>query len=79
MEIVAEGGVPVFDKEEKKYVNKLDADKAKEEADKQRLEEALTEQSRDYSEVAKPASVEQPVQVIDGSKFDTSDDDSLPF
>ena len=79
MEIVAEGGVPVFDKEEKKYVNKLDVDKAKEEADKQRLEEALTEQSRDYSEVAKSAPVEQPVQVIDGSKFDTSDDDSLPF
>jgi hypothetical protein len=80
MAIVAEGGVPVFDKEVGKYVNKLEADKVKEEADKQRLEEALTEQSRDYSEIAKPAPVEQPVQVIDGSKFDTSDeDDSLPF
>jgi hypothetical protein len=77
MSIVSEGGVPVFSQEEKKYVNKLEADKVKEEAEKERLEEALTSQATDYSEIAKPSSNEQ---VIDGSKFDTSDEeDSLPF
>jgi len=77
MSIVSEGGVPVFSQEEKKYVNKLEADKVKEEAEKERLEEALTAQATDYSEIAKPSSNEE---VIDGSKFDTSDEeDSLPF
>jgi hypothetical protein len=78
MAIVAEGGVPVFSKEEKKYVNKVEADKIKEEANKQRMEEAMTEQARDYSEVASPATS----GIIDGTKFDTSDEedgDSLPF
>ena len=78
MSIVAEGGVPVFSTEEKRYINKVEADKIKEEADKQRMEEALTEQARDYSEIAAPA---EAVTVVDGSKFDTSEDteDGLPF
>jgi hypothetical protein len=78
MAIVAEGGVPVFSKEEKKYVNKVEADKIKEEANKQRMEEAMTEQARDYYEVASPATS----GIIDGTKFDTSneeDGNSLPF
>jgi hypothetical protein len=79
MAIVAEGGVPVFSTEEKKYVNKVEADKLKEEADKQRMEEALTEQARDYSEIA--AAPAEAGTVVDGSKFDTSEDteDGLPF
>ena len=78
MSIVAEGGVPVFSTEEKRYINKVEADKIKEEADKQRMEEALTEQARDYSEIAAPA---EAVTVVDGSKFDTSEntEDGLPF
>ena len=78
MSIVAEGGVPVFSKEEKKYIDKLEADKIKEEANRQRMEEAMTEQARDYSEVVAPATN----GIIDGTKFDTSDEedgDSLPF
>jgi hypothetical protein len=80
MSIVAEGGVPVFSTEEKKYVNKVEADKLQEEADKQRMEEALTAQAKDYSEIAKPKT-EEAGEVIDGSKFDTSEDtdDGLPF
>jgi hypothetical protein len=80
MSIVAEGGVPVFSTEEKKYVNKVEADKIREEADKQRMEEALTAQARDYSEIAQPKT-EDAAEVIDGSKFDTSEDtdDGLPF
>ena len=77
MKIVAEGGVPVYSTEEKKYVNKVEADKIKEEADKQRMEEALTAQARDYSEVASaPATA---TTIIDGSQYDTSDDEGLPF
>jgi hypothetical protein len=76
MQIVAEGGVPVYSTEEKKYINKVEADKIKEEADKQRMEEALTAQARDYSEVAAtPATAST---IIDGSQYDTSDD-NLPF
>ena len=80
MSIVAEGGVPVFSTEEKRYVNKVEADKIREEADKQRMEEALTAQARDYSEIAQPKT-EDAAEVIDGSKFDTSEDtdDGLPF
>jgi hypothetical protein len=77
MSIVAEGGVPVFDTEAKKYVNKEEADKIKEEADKQRMEEALTSQSRDYSEIAKPT---EEVAIVNGAEFDTSgDEEGLPF
>ena len=80
MSIIAEGGVPVFSTEEKRYVNKVEADKIREEADKQRMEEALTAQARDYSEIAQPKT-EDAAEVIDGSKFDTSEDtdDGLPF
>ena len=77
MKIVAEGGVPVYSTEEKRYVNKVEADKIKEEADKQRMEEAPTAQARDYSEVASaPATA---TTIIDGSQYDTSNDEGLPF
>lgn len=53
MSIIALGGVPVFNKELNKYVDKDEMNKIKEEAEKERLEEALGEDEIDYSSVGK--------------------------
>jgi hypothetical protein len=75
MTIIAMGGVPVFNKELGKYVDKEEMNKIKEEAEQKRIEEELTEETRDYSEVAKTNEI-----IVDASN--TADDDSeedLPF
>jgi len=76
MAIIAMGGVPVFSKEDNKYVDKEELDKIKEEAEKQRIDEALTEPTKDFSDIAESSGV----NIIDGNdvKDDDSDDD-LPF
>ena len=53
MSIIAMGGVPVFSKELNKYVDRDELNKLKEEAENERIEEALTEDKIDYSEVGK--------------------------
>ena len=75
MTIIAMGGVPVFNKELGKYVDKEEMNKIKEEAEQKRIEDELTEETRDYSEVANSNEI-----IVDASN--TSDDDSdedLPF
>ena len=75
MTIIAMGGVPVFNKELGKYVDKEEMNKIKEEAEQKRIEDELTEETRDYSEVAKTNEI-----IVDASN--TADDDSeedLPF
>jgi hypothetical protein len=75
MTIIAMGGVPVFNKELGKYVDKEEMNKIKEEAEQKRIQDELTEETRDYSEVAKSNEI-----IVDASN--TSDDDSdedLPF
>ena len=75
MAIIAMGGVPVFNKELGKYVDKEEMNKIKEEAEQKRIEDELTEETRDYSEVANSNEI-----IVDASN--TADDDSeedLPF
>ena len=75
MTIIAMGGVPVFNKELGKYVDKEEMNKIKEEAEQKRIEDELTEETRDYSEVAKSNEI-----IVNASN--TADDDSdedLPF
>ena len=75
MTIIAMGGVPVFNKELGKYVDKEEMNKIKEEAEQKRIEDELTEETRDYSEVAKSNEI-----IVDATS--TADDDSeedLPF
>ena len=75
MTIIAMGGVPVFNKELGKYVDKEEMNKIKEEAEQKRIEDELTEETRDYSEVANSNEI-----IVDASN--TADDDSdedLPF
>ena len=75
MTIIAMGGIPVFNKELGKYVDKEEMNKIKEEAEQKRIEDELTEETRDYSEVANSNEI-----IVDTSN--TADDDSdedLPF
>ena len=73
MRIIATGGVPIFSKELNKYVDKEEMNKAKEEAERQRIEEELTEETRDYSEIANSKDI-----IIDGNNGDEQEED-LPF
>lgn len=75
MTIIAMGGIPVFNKELGKYVDKEEMNKIKEEAEQKRIEDELTEETRDYSEVVNSNEI-----IVDASN--TADDDSdedLPF
>ena len=77
MEIVAMGGVPMFDKNQNKYVDKEELDKLKEEAEQQRIEENLTTPTKDFSDIAESSGV----NIIDGNdvKDEEDNDDDLPF
>lgn len=75
MTIIAMGGVPVFNKELGKYVDKEEMNKIKEEAEQKRIEDELTEETRDYSEVVNSNEI-----IVDATN--SADDDSeedLPF
>jgi hypothetical protein len=76
MSIIAMGGVPVFSKEENRYIDKEELVKVNEEAEKQRIEEALTEPTKDFSDIAESSGV----NIIDGNDVkDDDDEDDLPF
>jgi hypothetical protein len=51
MEIIAMGGVPVFNKEFNKYVDKEELEKIKKEAEEERVKDELKEATTDYSEI----------------------------
>lgn len=76
MSIVVKGGVPVFDKEQNKYVDS--AEKAEQDriADEQELKENLTEHKKDFSDFPKKDDKEEEKSmggiIIDG-------EDGLPF
>jgi len=75
MTIIAMGGVPVFNKELGKYVDKEEMNKIKEEAEQRRIEDELTEETRDYSEVANSNEI---IVDVSNASDDDSDED-LPF
>lgn len=80
MDIVAKGGVPAYDKEQKKYIDKEAVEKAKKEAEEEKIKENYTEPKKDYSEIVN----NNGGAIIDGSKFDTGstsvdDEDDMPF
>ena len=77
MEIVAMGGVPMFSKDENKYIDKEELDKLKEKAEQQRIEENLSEPTKNFSDIAESSGV----NIIDGNdvKYDDDDMDGLPF
>ncbi len=75
MSIIAMGGVPIFSKEENKYIDKEELDRIKEEAEKQRIEEASLEPTKDFSDIAESSGV----NIIDGNDVKDDEEDDLPF
>lgn len=81
MEVIAMGGVPVYDKVLGKYVDKEEADNIRTEAEQQRVEENLSSPSRDFSEVVAATSN---AGILNGDFIGSdpsavSEDDDLPF
>ena len=75
MEIIAMGGVPMYNKEANKYVDKEEFDKIKTEAEQQRINESLTEPTKDFSDIAESSGV----NIIDGNDVKDDDEEDLPF
>ena len=84
MSIIAMGGIPVYDKELGKYVDKEEMIKAKEEAEQKRIENELTEETTDFSKIVTNKDI-----IIDGTTTTAStentennneeDEEDLPF
>ena len=58
MKIVAQGGIPAFDKVKKCFVDKAELDKQAKEAEEKEKAENMTEQKRDFSSFA--SDIQQP-------------------
>ena len=74
MEIIAMGGVPIYNKEQNKYIDKEEYNKVKNEAEQQRINENLTEPTKDFSDIAESSGV----NIVDGNDV-KDDDEDLPF
>jgi hypothetical protein len=76
MEIIASGGVPVFNKDLKKYVSKEEDEKIKAETEEAKINEE-TKPKKDFSEIVEK---QEEVTIINGNDYNTDEDsDSLPF
>ena len=74
MSIIAEGSVPIYNKELKKYVSKEELSKLKKESEEEKQKEVVSA-TKDYSSLTEPSDE----TIIDGSKYDTSGDEDIPF
>ena len=77
MEIIAMGGVPVFNKELNKYVDKEELEKIKKEAEEERVKDELMEETVDFSKIANSNSI-----IIENEEIAESaatEEDDLPF
>ena len=82
MAIIAQGGIPVFNKELNKYVDKEEMNKIKEEAEKKRIEEELTEETKDYSAINDNGIIIDGTTMTEETKADETqeeEEDDLPF
>lgn len=76
MSIILQGGIPVYDKEQGKFIDKIQKEQAEKEAEKERIEEELTKPSIDFSEVANGGAT-----IVDGNKVGNTkkEDDDILF
>lgn len=80
MAIIAQGGIPIFNKELNKYVDKEEMNKIKEEAEKKRIEEELTEETKDYSAINGNGIIIDGTTMTAETKVDeTQEEEDLPF
>ena len=75
MEIVVKGGVPVFDKNQNKYVDSAEKAEEDKKAAEEELKENLTEHKKDFSDFPKK---EEPKEDNFGGVIIDGEDD-LPF
>ena len=68
MSIVIQGGVPVYSKEENRFIDKLEKEKQEKEAEAERLEEEVTKPTIDYSAVVNGGAT-----IINGNKVGNVD------
>ena len=75
MAIIAMGGVPMYDKELNKYVDKDEMNKIREEAERERIEAELTAETTDFSKIANGDKI-----IIDETKSGNDEiEEDLPF
>ena len=80
MAIIAQGGIPVFNKELNKYVDKEEMNKIKEEAEKKRIEEELTEETKDYSAInGNGIIIDGTTMTAETKVEETQEEEDLPF
>lgn len=80
MAIIAQGGIPVFNKELNKYVDKEEMNKIKEEAEKKRIEEELTEETKDYSAInGNGIIIDGTTMTAETKAEETQEEEDLPF
>ncbi len=80
MAIIAQGGIPIFNKELNKYVDKEEMNKIKEEAEKKRIEEEFTEETKDYSAINGNGIIIDGTTMTAETKVDeTQEEEDLPF
>lgn len=75
MAIIAGGGVPVYDKELGKYVDKMEVAAMKEEAKQESIAENLLQPTVDFSAVAHNTSL----NIVDGNSVGNVSTDDIPF
>ena len=51
MAIIVQGGIPVFDKTQNKYVDELETDQRSDDENVEELQNSLTEQKKDFSQM----------------------------
>lgn len=76
MAIIVQGGIPVFDKEQKKYVDKAELDEHNEKAKEEEIKENYTEQKKDFTQFVEDKV--QPNANQPSSQIFVEEDD-LPF
>ena len=79
MSIIVMGGIPVFDKEQGKYVNKVELDERRELAKQVEIQENITEQKKDFTQF-----VEDKIEAQESHTTETKSnvfvsEDDLPF
>lgn len=79
MSIIVMGGIPIFDKEQGKYVNKVELDERRELAKQVEIQENITEQKKDFTQF-----VEDKIEAQESHTTETKSnvfvsEDDLPF
>lgn len=79
MAIVVQGGIPIFDKEQNKYVDKAELDERNEKEKELEIQENLTEQKKDFTQFVEQKIEPQASAATAPKSQMFVDEDDLPF